>query len=120
MSNYTYYYFSKPESSMNEIFWTCSRPIPGELIGWRNGMGFGVYRVPQERILEVKNLDAKIMQPISPEGWIKLVDRTLRKRSFGEFGLQNYYDMFADRDEAERVAAETLVDDVRLVTIEPA
>ena len=58
--------------------------------------------------------------PTTKEGWLSLVDRALRKRSFGEFGLQNYYDMFSDRDEAEQVAVETLVDEIRLVTIEPA
>jgi len=115
-----YYYLVDADAPHGQVFWTCSRPIPGQLVGWRNGMGYGVYNVALPFIQEAKDLDAHPMMPTTKEGWLSLVDRALRKRSFGEFGLQNYYDMFSDRDEAELVAAEDLVDEIRLVTIEPA
>ena len=116
-----YYYLVDADAPHGQVFWTCARPIPGQLVGWRNGMGYGVYNVAFSFIQEAKDLDAHPMMPITKDVWLKLVDACLDERSDGDICLQNYYDAFSNnRDEAERVAAETLVDEIRLVTIEPA
>jgi len=116
-----YYYLVDADAPHGQVFWTCSRPIPGQLVGWRNGMGYGVYNVALPFIQEAKNLDAHPMMPITKEAWVKLVNGYLMDRSDGDICLQNYYDVFPnDQDEAERVAAETLVGEIRLVTIELA
>ena len=114
-----YYYLVDADAPHGQVFWavfTKDSMTPGTVYYRYSSAVKDAIKFSQE----AKNLDVHPMMPITKEAWVKLVDRALRKRSFGEFGLQNYYDMFSDRDEAELVAAEDLVDEIRLVTIEPA
>ncbi len=115
-----YFYLVDTDAPVGEVFWTCSRPIPGQLVGWMNGMGYGVYSVALPFIQEAKSLDAHPMMPITKEAWVKLVDGYLMDRSDGDYSLADYYEAFPNsREEAERAAAETLVGEIRLATIEP-
>lgn len=115
-----YFYLVDSEAPMAPALWTCSRPIPGDLIGWRNGMGYGVYHVEHPFIRAAQDLDAHPMMPITKEAWVKLVDGYLMDRSDGDYSLADYYEAFPNsREEAERAAAETLVGEIRLATIEP-
>lgn len=115
-----YYYLVDADAPHGQVFWavfTKDSMTPGTVYYRYSSAVKDAIKFSQE----AKNLDVHPMMPITKEAWVKLVNGYLMDRSDGDICLQNYYDVFPnDQDEAERVAAETLVGEIRLVTIELA
>lgn len=95
---------------------TCSRPLPGELIGYRSGTGFYVYSVAPEFLSQALELDAHWLKPTTC--WADTVNIEMAKTCEGRYSLADYYDAFDDPAKALQAAAESVSDKIVLCEID--
>lgn len=95
---------------------TCSRPLPGELIGYRSGTGFFVYEIADEFVEQALALDAHWLRPTV--SWAGTVNIEMAKTCEGRYSLADYYDAFDDPAKALQAAAESVSDKIVLCEID--
>ena len=104
-TNREFYYVS--DDAAAPVLMTCSRPLPGELIGYRSGTGFFVQALA---------LDAHWLRPTV--SWADTVNDTMLKTCEGRYSLADYYDAFDDPAKALQAAAESVSDKIVLCEID--
>ena len=113
-TNREFYYVS--DDAAAPVLMTCSRPLPGELIGYRSGTGFYVYNVAEEFLVQALALDAHWLRPTA--SWADTVNDEMLKTCEGRYSLADYYDAFDDPAKALQAAAESVSDKIVLCEID--
>lgn len=86
------------------LLYTAPRPLPGELVGYRNGTGYAVYLVKPEFRHEAGKLDGRPLQPATTAAWCTLCDDLLTAQGFS----RSDYEKALPADQV-RVAVENAV-----------